>query len=65
METKKLVEEESWTQVLWKKTRIVTKTFGVIANAVRIDSINMKEKEVVMEQILSKNVVSISDLYIK
>ncbi len=65
METKKLVEEESWTQVLGKKTRIVTKTFGVIANAVRIDSINMKEKEVVMKQILSKNVVSISDLYIK
>ncbi len=65
METKKLVEEESWTQVFRKKTRIVTKTFGVIAQAVRIDSINFKEKEVVMEQIRSKNVASIPDLDIK
>ena len=51
METKKLVEEESWTQVLGKKAGIITKTFEVIAHAVCIDSINMKEKEVVMEQI--------------
>ncbi|WP_375449372.1 hypothetical protein [uncultured Nostoc sp.] len=65
METKKLVEEESWTQVLGKKARIVTKTFGVIAHAVRIDFINMKEKEVVMEQIQSKNIASIPDLDIK
>ncbi len=51
MKTKKLVEEESWTQVLGKKARVVTKTFRVITHAVRIDSINMKEKEVVIEQI--------------
>ncbi len=61
METKKLLEEESWTQGLWEKTRIVTKIFGVITHAVRIDSINMKEKKVVMEQIQSKNVASIPD----
>ncbi len=64
-ETKKLVEEESWTQVLGKKARIITRTFGVIAHVVRIDSINMKEKEAVMEQIRAKNIASIPDLEIK
>lgn len=64
-ETEKLIEEESWTQVLGKKARIVTRTFGVIAHAVRIDSINMKEKEGVMEQIRAKNTASIPGLEIK
>ena len=59
------MEEESWTQVLRKKACIVTQTFGIIANTVRIDFINMKEKEGVMEQIRAKNTASISGLDIK
>ncbi len=59
------MEEESWTQVLGKRARIVTRTFGIIAHAVRIDSINMKEKEGVMEQIRAKNTASIPGLDIK
>ena len=65
IETQKLVEEESWTQVLGKKACIVTQTFGVVAHAVRIDSISMKEKEGVMKQIRAKNTASIPDLEIK
>lgn len=64
-ETKKLVEEESWTQVLGKNACMVTWTFGIIAHAVRIDSINMKEKEGVIEQICTENIVSIPGLDIK
>lgn len=63
-ETEKLLEEESWTQLLGKKARIVTQKFGVIAHAVRIDSINMKEKGV-MEQTRAKNTASIPELEIK
>lgn len=48
-ETKKLIKEESWTQVLGKKAHIVTRIFRVIAHAIQIDSINIKEKEGVME----------------
>lgn len=57
-ELEKLIKEESWTQVLGKKIHIVTYTFG-------IDSINLKEKERVMEQIRAKNTASIPGLEIK
>ena len=65
METKKGVKKKSRTAILGKKVCIVTKTFRVIAHFVFIDSINMKENKIVIEQIGSKNVDSISDLNIK
>ena len=59
------MEEKSWTQLLGKRACIVTRTFGIIAHVVRIDSINMKEKDGVMEQIHAKNTASIPGLDIK
>lgn len=58
-DTEKLIEEKSWTQVLRNKARIVTQIFGVIAYAVHTNSINIKEKKGVIEQICAKNTVSI------
>ncbi len=51
IETQKLIKEKSRTQVFEKKDRIVTKSLGVIEQVVRIDSINMKEKEFMIKQI--------------
>lgn len=65
METKKLVEEKSRIQVLGKKVCIVTQTFGVIVHTMRINSINIKEKKRIIEQIWAKNTTSILYLKIK
>lgn len=48
-----------------KKACIVIQIYGVIMYIVCIDSINMKEKKVIIEQISSKNIASILDLKIK
>lgn len=48
-----------------KKAHIVIKTFKVIAHIVIIDLINITEKKAVIEQINTKNIVSIPDLQIK
>ena len=64
-ETKKLLENDCWTEVLGRGAKPVTRTFGVMAHAVRIDSIDLANKDVMMEKIRAKNAASIPGLEIK
>ena len=64
-ETKKLLENNCWTEVLGRKAKSITRTFGVVAHAVRVDSIDLAHKKITMEKIRAKNAASIPGLVIK
>ena len=64
-ETKKLLENNCWTEMLGREAKPITRTFGVVAHAVRVDSIDLAHKEITMEKIRAKNAASISGLEIK
>ncbi len=64
-ETKKLLQNDCWTEVLGRGAKPITRTFRVVAHAVRVDSINLAHKEITIEKIQAKNAASIPGLEIK
>lgn len=64
-ETKKLSEKGFWTEILGRGAKPVTRTFVVVAHAVRVDSIDLADKKATMEKIRAKNAASIPGLEIK
>lgn len=62
---KKLLENDSWTELLGREAKPITRTFGVVAHTVRIDSIDLSHKEITIEKIRAKNAASIPGLEIK
>ncbi len=44
--TKKLPQNDCWTKVLGRGAKPITRTFGVLAHAVRVDSIDLAHKEI-------------------
>lgn len=51
--------------MLGRETKPITRTFGVVAHAIRVDSINLAHKEITIEKIRAKNAASIPGLEIK
>lgn len=49
-EIKKLLENNCQTKVLRRKTKLITKTFGIVAYAIRVDSINLAHKKITIEK---------------
>lgn len=64
-ETKNLLENNCWTEVLGREAKPITRTLGVVAHAVRVDFIDLAHKEITMEKIRAKNAASIPGLEIK
>ncbi len=64
-ETKKLLHNDCWTEVLGRKPKPITRTFRVVAHAVRVDSIDLAHKEITIEKKRAKNAASIPGLEIK
>ena len=64
-ETKKLLQNDCWTEVLGRGAKPITRTFGVVAHEVRVDSIDLAHKEITIEKIRAKNAASIPGLEIK
>lgn len=50
-----LRKESVWTEVLGRNARIVTKTYGIMINGVRIADFNMANKDKAIEHIKSSN----------
>ncbi len=59
---KRLLQNDCWTE---RGAKPITRTFGVVAHAVRVDSIDLAHKEITIEKIRAKNAASIPDLEIK
>lgn len=59
------MEYDCKTEVLERGTKPVTRTFGVMAYVVCIDSINLANKDVLMKKICAKNAATILGLEIK
>ena len=64
-ETKNLLENDYRTEVLGRGAKPVTRTFGVVAHVVCVDSMDLANKNVMMEKIRTKNATSIPGLEIK
>lgn len=64
-ETKKLLENDCWTKVLEREAKPITRTFKVVAHAVRVDSIDLAHKKITMEKLRAKNADWIPGLEIK
>ncbi len=64
-ETKKLLQNYCWTEVLGRGAKPITRTFGVVAHKIRVDSIDLAHKEITIEKIRAKNAASIPGLEIK
>lgn len=54
-EAEKLQTENGWTEILGKNARIVTKTYGLMINGVRIAAFNMANKDPAIEYIKTSN----------
>ncbi len=61
----KSLQNDCWTEVLERGAKPITRTFGVVAHAVRVDSIYLAHKEITIEKIRAKNAASIPDLETK
>ncbi len=57
--TKKLLQNDCWKEVLGRGAKPITRTFGVVAHAVCIDSIDLVHKNITIEKICTKNAASI------
>ena len=64
-ETKQLLQNDCWTEVLGRRAKLIIRNIRVIAYAVRVNSINLAHKENTIEKIRAKNATSISGLEIK
>lgn len=64
-EIKQLLKNDCWTEILEKKAKLITRTFGVIAYIVHVDSIDLVHKNIIIEKICLKNIALIPDLEIK
>ena len=54
-ETKKLRNDDRWTSVLGSDARMVTRTYGIMINEVRVSEFDMGEKEKMIQHIKESN----------